>query len=98
MGVLYYKINQREDNLNAFLLSIRLNPYLPELWYNLGVLYESCCNQPMDAVMAYERYLELEEIPDPVTKTRVEYLCYIARAKHHFLRGTTTYERCRPAG
>jgi hypothetical protein len=36
-------------------LKIRLNPYISEVWYDLGTLYESCNNQIADALDAYGR-------------------------------------------
>lgn len=38
VGVLYYVINQFLDSFDAFTRSVRLNPYIPEAWYCLGVL------------------------------------------------------------
>jgi len=36
IGVLYYQINQYRDALDAYSRAIRLNPYLSEVWYDLG--------------------------------------------------------------
>jgi cytochrome c-type biogenesis protein CcmH/NrfG len=61
--VLYYQINQYRDALDAYSRAIRLNPYLSEVWYDLGTLYESC-NQISDSLDAYQRAAEL----DPANK------------------------------
>ena len=41
VGLLYYHINQYRDCLDAFSRAIRLNPYVPLVWRNLGVLVSS---------------------------------------------------------
>lgn len=33
IGVLYYQINQYPDALDAYGRALRLNPYIPEVWY-----------------------------------------------------------------
>ncbi|KAJ7907032.1 hypothetical protein B0H13DRAFT_1879973 [Mycena leptocephala] len=43
--VLYFQINQYRDALDAYSRAIRINPYLSEVWFDLGSLYESCNNQ-----------------------------------------------------
>ncbi|KAJ7878307.1 hypothetical protein B0H13DRAFT_2545670 [Mycena leptocephala] len=45
IGVLYFQINQYRDALDAYSRAIRINPYILEVWFNLGSLYESCNNQ-----------------------------------------------------
>lgn len=60
IGVLYYQINQYRDALDAYSRAIRLNPYISEVWYDLGTLYESCNNQIADALDAYGRAADLD--------------------------------------
>lgn len=60
IGVLYYQINQFRDALDAYSRAIRLNPYISEVWFDLGSLYESCNNQIADAIDAYARAAELD--------------------------------------
>ena len=38
IGVLYYRINQYRDALDAYSRAIRLNPSISEVWYDLGTL------------------------------------------------------------
>ncbi len=38
IGVLYYQIQQYRDALDAYSRAIRLNPYISEVWYDLGTL------------------------------------------------------------
>ena len=45
IGVLYFQINQFRDALDAYSRAIRINPYISEVWFDLGSLYESCNNQ-----------------------------------------------------
>ncbi|KAH9820778.1 hypothetical protein DFH28DRAFT_884393 [Melampsora americana] len=60
IGVLYYAIMQYHDSLDAYSRAIRLNPYISEVWYNLGALYESCNDQMLDAIDAYQRAAQLD--------------------------------------
>lgn len=60
IGVLYYNINQFHDALDAYSRAIRIHPYLAEVWFNLGALYESCNDQMTDAIDAYQRTLQLD--------------------------------------
>lgn len=57
ISVLYVQINQYCDALDAYSPAIRINPYIPEVWYELGSLYESCNNQIGDATGAYHALL-----------------------------------------
>ncbi|EUC45948.1 hypothetical protein COCMIDRAFT_25927 [Bipolaris oryzae ATCC 44560] len=59
IGVLYFKLNQYRDSLDAIARSIRLNGYTWESWYNLGVLYDNARNQSGDALDAMQRALDL---------------------------------------
>jgi len=45
--------------LDAYTRAVKLNPYLSEVWYDLGTLYESC-NQISDSLEAYQRAAELD--------------------------------------
>lgn len=50
IGVLYYQINQYRDALDAYSRAIRLNPYISEVWYDLGTLVsEDCSSAIFDA-------------------------------------------------
>lgn len=60
IGVLYFQINQYRDALDAYSRAIRINPYISEVWFDLGSLYESCNNQITDAIDAYARASELD--------------------------------------
>lgn len=40
--------------------AIRINPYIPEGWFDLGGLYESCNNQIGDAIDIYAQAAELD--------------------------------------
>ena len=50
IGVLYYQINQYRDALDAYSRAIRLNPYISEVWYDLGTLV-SCATVVLFAVL-----------------------------------------------
>ena len=75
IGVLYFQINQYKDALDAYTRAIRLNPYISEVWFDLGSLYESCNRQLQDAVDAYLRAKEL----DPSNTVVVERLEILRR-------------------
>lgn len=38
IGKWYYNMGQNRDSLDALATSVRLNPYVWESWYNLGIL------------------------------------------------------------
>ncbi|CAG8720229.1 12106_t:CDS:2, partial [Dentiscutata heterogama] len=61
------------DALDAYSRAIRLNPYISEVWYDLGTLYESCNNQINDALDAYQRAAELDP-SNPHIKQRLQML------------------------
>ncbi|KAG8726272.1 Lysine-specific demethylase 6A, partial [Ceratobasidium sp. 423] len=48
------------DALDAYSLAIRINPYISEVWFDLGSLYESCNNQISDGIDAYAHAVELD--------------------------------------
>lgn len=73
IGVLYYQISQYPDALDAYIRAIKLNPYISEVWYNLGSLYESCNNQINDALDAY-RQAEILDPNNPHIKLRLDHL------------------------
>ncbi|KAF5358883.1 hypothetical protein D9757_012303 [Collybiopsis confluens] len=52
-------IDQTRDALDAYSRAIRIHPYIPELWLNLGSLYETNEQVP-DAIDAYNRASELD--------------------------------------
>jgi glucose repression mediator protein len=60
IGVLYFQIKQYRDALDAYSRAIRINPYIPEVWFDLGSLYESCNDQIGDTIDAYARAAELD--------------------------------------
>jgi cytochrome c-type biogenesis protein CcmH/NrfG len=51
IGVLYYQINQYRDALDAYSRAIRLNPWISEVWYDLGTLV-SCHLSAMPCAVA----------------------------------------------
>ena len=73
IGVLYYQINQYRDALDAYSRAIRLNPFISEVWFDLGSLYESCNNQVNDAIDAYARASDLDPTNTTI-KTRLSLL------------------------
>ena len=58
--VLYFQVSQYHDALDAYSRVIRINPYILEVWFDLGSLYESCNNQISDTIDAYARPAELD--------------------------------------
>ncbi|KAG8972476.1 Lysine-specific demethylase 6A, partial [Tulasnella sp. 427] len=61
------------DALDAYSRAIRINPYIPEVWFDLGSLYESCNNQISDAIDAYARAADLDP-NNQVIKSRLRLL------------------------
>jgi len=50
IGVLYYQINQYRDALDAYSRAIRLNPFISEVWYDLGTLVRLLRFDPLPRV------------------------------------------------
>ena len=59
-GVLYFQISQYRDALDAYSRAIHINPYISEVWFDLGILYESCNNQITDTIDMYAPAAELD--------------------------------------
>ena len=57
---MYFYIQQYRDALDKFSKAIHLNSQLWEVWWNLGILYETCNNQISDAIASYKRALEVD--------------------------------------
>jgi len=54
IGVLYYQINQYRDALDAYSRAIRLNPYISEVWYDLGTLVRGTPRPPTPVFHSFE--------------------------------------------
>ncbi|KAG1882176.1 hypothetical protein F4604DRAFT_1991910 [Suillus subluteus] len=61
-----FQINQFRDALDAYPHAIRINPYISEVWFDLGSLYESCNNQISDAI---DDYYHLQVLKNVQAKT-----------------------------
>ena len=72
-GVLYFHINQFRDALDAYSRAIHINPYISEVWFDLGSLYESCNSQISDAIDVYARASELD-LSNPAISQRLQLL------------------------
>mgnify|MGYP001617628467 CR=1 FL=1 len=57
-GYQYGKMGKREEGINSFQKSIRINPYDYKSHYNLAIIYEDR-NMPIPAIDEYEKVLEL---------------------------------------
>ena len=60
VAILYFQINQFQDALDTYSCAIWINPYISEVWFDLGSLYESCNNQITNAIDAYACAYELD--------------------------------------
>jgi tetratricopeptide (TPR) repeat protein len=69
IGVLYYQINQYRDALDAYSRAIRLNPYISEVWYDLGTLVSRNVPRPrIHPVLTYRSTsLATTRLPMPWT-------------------------------
>lgn len=68
IGVVYFQINQFRDVLDAYSRAIRINPYIPDVWFDFGGFYESCNNQISDAINVYARAAELYQTNRAITE------------------------------
>ncbi|RKP21502.1 hypothetical protein ROZALSC1DRAFT_27086, partial [Rozella allomycis CSF55] len=73
IGILYHKIGQFRDSLDAYSRAIHISPFIFEVWFNLGVLYESCNNQVNDALDAYQKALDQDSTHE-IARQRIAYL------------------------
>ena len=76
IGVLYFQINQYRDALDAYSRAIRINPYISEVWFDLGSLYENCSCQVSDAIHTYARAAER----DPTNTAIAQHLSLLKTA------------------
>ena len=75
IGILYFRINQYRDALDAYTRAIRLAPEsLPEAWYNAAILYEVSNNQTNDAISALENAIKSDTSNGPNAKMYQAYL------------------------
>jgi tetratricopeptide (TPR) repeat protein len=73
IGVLYYQINQYRDALDAYSRAIRLNPYISEVWYDLGTLVSllsALFGHMFDTLTEVSMNLATIRLPMPLTHTR----------------------------
>ncbi|KAJ7882511.1 hypothetical protein B0H13DRAFT_1486532, partial [Mycena leptocephala] len=73
IGILSFQLNRYHDALSAYSCAVCINPYISEVWFNLGSLYENCNNQISDAIDAYARGSELDPY-NPVISQRLALL------------------------
>lgn len=58
LAIVYYYNNEYSDSFENIIKATSLNTLKPEIWYNLGVLYEKC-KQPDEAIIAYQKVQDL---------------------------------------
>lgn len=58
LAIVYYKNGDFSDSFENIIKATSLNTLKPEIWYNLGVLYEKC-KQPEEALIAYSKVQDL---------------------------------------
>ncbi|KAK4160655.1 hypothetical protein QBC43DRAFT_325015 [Cladorrhinum sp. PSN259] len=63
IAILYYRIFQHRDSLDALAKAIRLYPFDPRTWMNLGILYDSV-HQFEDSTDCFSRCLELSPVSE----------------------------------
>ena len=55
---MYYYNNEYSDSFGNIIKATSLNTLKPEIWYNLGILYEKC-KQSDEAIIAYQKVQDL---------------------------------------
>ena len=58
LSIVYYQNGDYSDSFENIIKATSLNTFKPEIWYNLGVLYEKC-KQPEEALIAYSKVKDL---------------------------------------
>lgn len=59
IGILYLRMRQHRDALDALSRALQHAAQAPEIWWNLGILYEACAGQDADALEAFQRARDL---------------------------------------
>ena len=54
LAIVYYKNGAYSDSFENIIKATSINTLQPEIWYNLGILYEKC-KQPEEALIAYSK-------------------------------------------
>lgn len=85
IGVLYYQINQYRDALDAYSRAIRLNPYISEVWYDLGTLVS------LLQVMYYQRANDWHSMSPATTRSMM--LWMRTRERPSLIHPTSTSRR-----
>ena len=62
-------INIVIHTLDAYSRAIHINPYISEVWFDLGSFYKSCNNQIVDTIDAYSRAAELDSSNQVIKQT-----------------------------
>lgn len=57
LGIVYYLKSKCKEAFDQFIKASNLNANIPEIWYNLGILYEQC-QQPKEALFVYNKVIE----------------------------------------
>ena len=58
LAIVYYKNGDYSDSFENIIKATSLNTLKPEIWYNLGILYEKC-KQPDEALISYQKVQDL---------------------------------------
>lgn len=58
LAIVYYLNGDYSDSFENIIKATSLNTLKPEIWYNLGILYEKC-KQPEEALIAYSKVQDL---------------------------------------
>lgn len=74
MGAAYFQLQDMEAALREFEAEAGVNPTLPEVYLNLGLLYDNYRRDPRAALEAYERYIRLGGARAAHVRSRVEQL------------------------
>ena len=68
LAVAYTKAKLHDKAIEAYSKAVEINPGNSDAHYNLGLLYETIKNKPLEAAKHYKKYLEIE----PGAKDREE--------------------------
>jgi len=71
LGVLHRKAKQYQQAETAYLAALASQPEYADVHRNLGILYDEFLNQPEKARTHYQRYLELSDQDQTITKVWV---------------------------
>jgi glucose repression mediator protein len=69
LSMIYFMQGEFSDSFENIIKATSLNTKISDVWYNLGILYETC-KQPNEALVAYEKAQDIQP-GEPISLERI---------------------------